>query len=72
MSEAERHPIKMRLDAGKRSKAARGELRLPLPAGLERLRTGQVILHPDEEIQVRLRLIFDKFRELGSASAVRR
>jgi DNA invertase Pin-like site-specific DNA recombinase len=72
MSEAELHHIKMRLDAGKRSKAARGELRLPLPAGLERLRTGEVILHPDEEIQARLRLIFDKFRELGSASAVMR
>jgi DNA invertase Pin-like site-specific DNA recombinase len=72
MSEAELHHIKMRLDAGKRSKAARGELRLPLPAGLERLRSGEIILHPDEEIQARLRLIFDKFRELGSASAVMR
>jgi DNA invertase Pin-like site-specific DNA recombinase len=72
MSEAELHQIKMRLDAGKRSKAARGELRLPLPAGLERLRTGEVIFHPDEEIQARLRLIFDKFRELGSAGAVMR
>src|SRR5262244_3123528 len=72
MSEAELHQIKMRLDAGKRSKAARGELRLPLPAGLERLRTGEVTLHPDEEIQARLRLIFEKFRELGSARAVMR
>jgi DNA invertase Pin-like site-specific DNA recombinase len=72
MSEAELHQIKMRLDAGKRSKAARGELRLPLPAGLERLRTGEIIFHPDEEIQARLRLIFDKFRELGSAGAVMR
>jgi DNA invertase Pin-like site-specific DNA recombinase len=72
MSEAELHQIKMRLDAGKRSKAARGELRLPLPAGLERLRTGEVIFHPDEEIQARLRLIFEKFRELGSAGAVMR
>jgi DNA invertase Pin-like site-specific DNA recombinase len=72
MSEAELHHIKMRLDAGKRSKAARGELRLPLPAGLERLRSGEIVLHPDEEIQARLRLIFDKFRELGSGCAVMR
>lgn len=72
MSEAELHQIKMRMDAGKRSKAARGELCWVLPAGLERLRSGEVALHPDEEIQARLRLIFEKFRELGSARAVMR
>ncbi|MCI0390540.1 MAG: recombinase family protein [Acidobacteria bacterium] len=72
MSEAELHQIKMRMDAGKRSKAARGELCWVLPAGLERLRSGEVTLHPDEEIQARLRLIFEKFRELGSARAVMR
>ena len=43
------------MDAGKRSKAARGELCWVLPAGLERLRSGEVTLHPDEEIQARLR-----------------
>jgi DNA invertase Pin-like site-specific DNA recombinase len=72
MSEAELHQIKMRMDAGKRSKAARGELCWVLPAGLERLRSGEVTLHPDEEIQARLRLIFEKFRELSSARAVMR
>lgn len=72
MSEAELHHIKMRLDAGKRSKAARGELRFALPVGLERHRSGEVTFHPDEQIQARLRLVFDKFRELGSARAVMR
>lgn len=72
MSEAELHHIKMRQDAGKRAKAARGELHQALPVGLERFRTGEVMLHPDEEIQARLRLVFDKFRELGSARAVMR
>lgn len=72
MSEAELHHLKMRLQAGERNKAARGELRLPLPAGLERLHTGEVILHPDEEIRARLRLVFAKFGELGSACAVMR
>lgn len=72
MSEAEMHHIKMRMEAGKRSKAARGELCQGLPAGLERLRTGEVVLHPNEEIQARVRLVFDKFRELGSARAVMR
>jgi hypothetical protein len=33
MSEAELHQIKVRLHQGERQKAARGELRLPLPAG---------------------------------------
>ena len=70
MSEAELHHIKLRMLEGQRHKAERGELRLPLPAGLERLRTGEVVLHPDEEIQARLRLVFEKFRELGSAAGV--
>ena len=34
MSEAELHQIKLRLHQGERQKAARGELRVPLPAGL--------------------------------------
>ena len=72
MSEAELHQLKLRLQAGQQQKAARGELRLPLPAGLERQRDGQVMLNPDQEIQARLRLVFDKFDELGSARAVAR
>ena len=39
--------------------------------GLERQRDGVVTLNPDEEVQARLRLIFAKFTELGSARAVR-
>lgn len=72
MSEAELHHRQVRLHAGQRHKAERGELNLPLPAGLKRLRSGEVVLHPDEEIQARLRLVFAKFEELGSARAVAR
>ncbi|MEP9390078.1 recombinase family protein [Mesorhizobium sp. KR9-304] len=72
MSEAELHQIKQRLHQGERQKAARGELRLCLPAGLAHDRSGQIILNPDEEVQARLGLIFSKFRELGSARAVMR
>ena len=72
MSEAELHQIKIRLHQGERQKAARGELRLPLPAGLARSRGGDVTLNPDEEVQERLRLVFSKFRELRSAKAVMR
>ena len=72
MSEAELHQIRMRLHQGERQKAARGELRLPLPAGLAYDRAGAIVLNPDEEVQIRLHLVFAKFRELQSARAVMR
>ncbi len=70
MSEAELHQLKLRLHAGARHKAERGELRQPLPVGLTRLSDGQVSLHPNEEVQARIHLVFQKFQELGSARAV--
>ncbi|WP_245472391.1 recombinase family protein [Rhizobium jaguaris] len=70
--EAELRQIKQRLHQGERQKAARGELRLGLPAGLAHDRSGQIILNPDEEVQARLCLVFSKFRELESARAVMR
>jgi DNA invertase Pin-like site-specific DNA recombinase len=72
MSEAELHQIKIRLHQGERQKAARGDLRLPLPAGLIQTREGSVTFNPDEEVQERLRLVFAKFRELRSAKGVMR
>jgi DNA invertase Pin-like site-specific DNA recombinase len=72
MSEAELHQIRMRLHQGERQKAARGELRLPLPAGLAYGRGGEIILNPDEEVQARLRLVFSTFQALQSAKAVMR
>src|ERR1700727_505025 len=72
MSEAELHQIRMRLHQGERQKAARGELRLPLPAGLVHDRAGMIILNPDEEVQARLLLVFAKFRELQRARGVMR
>jgi DNA invertase Pin-like site-specific DNA recombinase len=70
MSEAELHQIRMRLHQGARQKAVRGELRLPLPAGLAYGRGGEIILNPDEEVQARLRFVFSRFSELQSARAV--
>ncbi len=72
MSEAELHQIQIRLHQGERQKAARGELRLPLPAGLALDRAGSIVLNPDEEVQARLELVLTKFRELQSARAVMR
>ena len=71
-SEAELHQIRMRLHQGELQKAARGELRMPLPGGLIHDRAGQITLTPDEEVQARLRLVFVKFQELQSAHAVMR
>lgn len=70
MSEAELHHLRQRLQAGEWNKAARGELRLPLPVGLVRVPGGEVILHPDGEVQARIRLVFERFRSLGTAAAV--
>jgi hypothetical protein len=72
MSEAELHHIKQRMHAGARHKAERGELRLRLPVGLSRLPTGEVMLNPDEEVQARIHLVFQKFREIHSACGVMR
>jgi DNA invertase Pin-like site-specific DNA recombinase/transposase len=72
MSEAELHQLKRRLHSGSWNKAARGELRQSLPVGLLRLPGGEVILHPDEEVQARIRLVFEKFQELKIAKAVMR
>ena len=72
MSEAELHQIKLRLHQGERQKAARGELRVPLPAGLAYGRDGRIGFNPDEEVRARLLHLFAKFRELRSAKAVMR
>lgn len=72
MSEAELYQIKQRLHQGERQKAARGKLKLAIPAGLAHDACGAIILHPDEEVQARLGLVFSKFRELRSARAVLR
>src|SRR5918997_3618971 len=59
------HQIRLRLHQGERQKAARGELRVPLPAGLAYDRAGAIVRNPDEEVQTRLQLVFAKFTELG-------
>ena len=72
LSEAELHSIRLRLDAGRLSKAGRGELIQPLPTGLNREPGGKVCFDPDQAVQDRLRLVFAKFLELGSVHKVLR
>src|SRR5437899_12388474 len=72
MSEAELHQLKQRMQAGARHKAERGDLRQGLPVGLARGPAGEVVLNPDEEVQARIQLVFEKFREIRSAGGVMR
>jgi DNA invertase Pin-like site-specific DNA recombinase len=70
MSEAELHVLKARLQGGIRNKARRGELELSLPIGLVYAANGSVVLDPDRQIQDTVRVLFETFRQSGSASAV--
>src|SRR5688572_21228868 len=70
MSEAELHLIRARLDGGLRNKAARGELRLALPVGLDRDDEGRIVLCPDEQVRHAIERVFVLWRRLGSARQV--
>lgn len=70
MSEAELHILKNRMHQGKLNKARRGALGVPTPTGYIRDAYGQIQLDPDEQVQQVIRLIFHKFRELGTLHAV--
>src|SRR5262245_18252794 len=72
MSEAELHVMRNRLEQGKRHKAGRGELFTRLPVGYVLLPSGEVALDPDQQVQSVVRLVIDKFAELGSGLAVLR
>jgi len=66
LSEAELHSLRLRLDAGRVSKAKRGELIQHLPTGLIRGPEGGVCFDPDTNVQARIRLVFQKFQEVGT------
>jgi DNA invertase Pin-like site-specific DNA recombinase len=70
MSEAELHLIRSRLTEGLRHKAARGELRQHLPAGLDYDEGGRVVITADQAVREAIATIYRRFDELGSARAV--
>lgn len=70
MSQAELHFLRARLLGGKRNKAKRGELRLPLPVGFVYDDKGQIVFDPDEQVQEAIRLVFAVFREVGSVYGI--
>jgi len=70
MSEAELHILQARLQGGIRSKAQRGELRLPLPVGFIYDPQGKVILDPDRQVQKAIHIFFQTYQRIGSAWGV--
>jgi len=72
MSEAELHILRQRLLQGKLQKARRGELRIPVPTGYVRQSSGEVILDPDEEVQLAVRRVFEEFDRIGTIYGVLR
>lgn len=67
MSEAELHILRARLRGGALNKAARGELAFRLPTGYVRDADERTVIDPDQQIQQAVRLLFDTFRQVGSA-----
>ncbi len=72
MSEAELHILRGRMEQGRQNKAKRGELILAAPMGYVKLSSSELAFDPDEQAQAVIRLIFDKFEELGSVMGVLR
>jgi DNA invertase Pin-like site-specific DNA recombinase len=70
MSEAERHVLTQRMMAGKRAKAARGALGMPVPMGSVRRPSGEGAKEPDAQAQAVMALIFDQCARVGTIHAV--
>jgi DNA invertase Pin-like site-specific DNA recombinase len=70
ISEFELGIIRSRMYEAARSKAKRGELRISIPIGYSWDRRVGLGLDPDRRLQEVITLVFQKFRELGSARQV--
>ena len=70
MSEAELHILKQRMLEGKRAKARRGELGLPVPMGYIRQPSGVVVKDPDEQAQAVIRRVFELFERKWTINGV--
>jgi DNA invertase Pin-like site-specific DNA recombinase/DNA-binding MarR family transcriptional regulator len=70
ISEAELHLIRQRMAGGRIAKARRGELAVPLPSGLVRRPSGEVVLDPDEQVRAVIALVFSLFDRIGTVGGV--
>ncbi len=55
---------------GRIAKARRGELAVPLPSGLVRRPSGEVVLDPGEQVRSVIALVFSLFGRIGTAGGV--
>ena len=70
MAQAELHFLRARLQGGKLNKARRGELHFPLPVGFCYDDQGRIVPDPNDEVRGAVALVFDLFRQTGSALGV--
>ena len=70
MSEYELSLLRQRGLAARDARARRGELRYTLPPGYCWGESGRIEMDPDARVSATIRLLFDKFRDLGSARQV--
>ena len=70
MSEYELSLMRQRGLAARDLKARRGEFQFMLPPGFCWSEAGKIEIDPDEHVQEAVRMVFAKFRELGSARQV--
>jgi len=70
ISEFELGTLRARMVDAARAKARRGELRISVPVGYIWHREAGLGIDPDLRVQEAIRLIFTRFRELGSARQV--
>jgi DNA invertase Pin-like site-specific DNA recombinase len=70
MSEYELSLMRQRGIAARDSKAGRGEFQFMLPPGFCWSEASKIEIDPDEHVAEMIRLVFAKFRELGSARQV--
>ena len=69
-SYTELHSMRLRLQGAKLNKALKGELRHLPPAGFVYNAEGRMVFDPDASVVDAVRLVFRKFREIGSAFGV--
>lgn len=70
ISEFELVTMRNRLERGRLHKAQRGELFHRVPTGYVKLSTERVEMDPDEQVREVIRLIFDKYDEIGTGWGV--
>lgn len=70
MSEAELHIMTQRMLQTRKSKAHRGELRIPLPMGYAKDKAGKTIKDPDEQAQITINMVFELFDKYSTINSV--